>query len=309
VAPAFTVERSGSVASDGTLTTTERPCTGVNRSSLAIGLAGLLAGVAVLLAVVGLRQPVLWLPALASAAASYRLWDYGRERILAEGYGDAGPHDADGDADRERRRVGTEDWHNRGFEYRPEEEAAGTEAAEATETDDERDDWRWDGPFWHEGTETGAGTEADGGRTGERGSDPRAGDVGGRATAGDDPWRDRRGDEGANRWPGWEEWTGGGDRADDGGRPGGHGRRTRKDGTGRGRRGGRTRGTDRGATGQRQVSRRRRNAAAVLGVDPDAPPETVRAAYRDRVKEVHPDCGGSEEAFRRVRWAYELLRE
>jgi hypothetical protein len=302
VATAFTVERSGSVASDGTLTTTERPCTGVNRSSLAIGLAGLLAGVAVLLAVVGLRQPVLWLPAAASAAASYRLWDYGRERILAEGYGDAGPHDDDGDGDRERRRVGTEDWHNRGFEYR-EEGAAGTDP-----TDDERDGWHWDGPFWREGTDTGAETGADGGRTGHRGAGPRTGDPGGRTTAGDSR-RDRRGDEGTNRWPGWEEWTGGGDRADGGGRPGEHGRRATDDDAGSGRRGGRTRGTDRGATGQRQVSRRRRNAAAVLGVDPDARPEAVRAAYREQVKEVHPDCGGSEEAFRRVRWAYELLRE
>nr|WP_305794302.1 DnaJ domain-containing protein [Halomarina rubra] len=45
-----------------------------------------------------------------------------------------------------------------------------------------------------------------------------------------------------------------------------------------------------------------------MGVAPDAAPETVRAAYRERVKETHPDCGGDESAFRRVRWAYEQLR-
>jgi curved DNA-binding protein CbpA len=36
----------------------------------------------------------------------------------------------------------------------------------------------------------------------------------------------------------------------------------------------------------------------------------VRAAYRERVKEVHPDTeGGDEEAFKRVTRAYETLRE
>jgi ferredoxin len=42
----------------------------------------------------------------------------------------------------------------------------------------------------------------------------------------------------------------------------------------------------------------------VLGVDPGADPETVETAYRRRVKETHPDHGGSAEAFRRVRRAY-----
>jgi curved DNA-binding protein CbpA len=46
-----------------------------------------------------------------------------------------------------------------------------------------------------------------------------------------------------------------------------------------------------------------------LGVSPDASQEAVRDAYRDRVKEVHPDSGGDEEAFKRVNRAYETLRE
>ncbi len=45
----------------------------------------------------------------------------------------------------------------------------------------------------------------------------------------------------------------------------------------------------------------------VLGVDADADEQTVEQAYRRRAKEVHPDRGGSVEAFRRVREAYEQV--
>jgi len=41
-----------------------------------------------------------------------------------------------------------------------------------------------------------------------------------------------------------------------------------------------------------------------LGVSATAPAPEVKAAYRRRVKEVHPDHGGDEAAFRRVREAY-----
>lgn len=54
---------------------------------------------------------------------------------------------------------------------------------------------------------------------------------------------------------------------------------------------------------------RTREACDVLGVDVDATPEEVRAAYRKRVKDAHPDLGGDETTFKRVRWAYEYLRE
>jgi len=47
----------------------------------------------------------------------------------------------------------------------------------------------------------------------------------------------------------------------------------------------------------------------VLGIEPGADEEEVTRAYRRRVKEVHPDQGGSAEAFQAVREAYELLQE
>ena len=47
----------------------------------------------------------------------------------------------------------------------------------------------------------------------------------------------------------------------------------------------------------------------VLGVDPDADPETVERRYRELVKEVHPDAGGSAEEFKRVRDAYRAIVE
>jgi DnaJ-domain-containing protein 1 len=46
------------------------------------------------------------------------------------------------------------------------------------------------------------------------------------------------------------------------------------------------------------------DAFAVLGLSADASLEEVRSAYRERVKEVHPDQGGDERSFRRVREAY-----
>jgi hypothetical protein len=45
----------------------------------------------------------------------------------------------------------------------------------------------------------------------------------------------------------------------------------------------------------------------VLGVDRDATQAEIRAAYKDRLKEVHPDQGGSAEALERVQDAYEVL--
>lgn len=46
---------------------------------------------------------------------------------------------------------------------------------------------------------------------------------------------------------------------------------------------------------------------AVLGVGRDAGVEEVRAAYRVAAKRAHPDLGGSNEAFRRVRAAADIL--
>lgn len=45
----------------------------------------------------------------------------------------------------------------------------------------------------------------------------------------------------------------------------------------------------------------------ILGLDPSADDDEIIEAYRRRVKEVHPDQGGSREAFTEVRDAYEQL--
>ncbi|TKX79583.1 J domain-containing protein [Halorubrum sp. SD626R] len=49
-------------------------------------------------------------------------------------------------------------------------------------------------------------------------------------------------------------------------------------------------------------------AFAELDVDRDADADEVKRAYRERVKETHPDQGGDEESFRRVREAYATAR-
>jgi hypothetical protein len=50
-------------------------------------------------------------------------------------------------------------------------------------------------------------------------------------------------------------------------------------------------------------------AYAILGLPAGADTEAVRRAYRERVKEVHPDHGGDEAAFKRVRDAYDTARQ
>lgn len=46
-----------------------------------------------------------------------------------------------------------------------------------------------------------------------------------------------------------------------------------------------------------------------LGLSPSASDEAVRAAYRERIKSAHPDHGGDEETFRRIREAYTVALE
>jgi len=67
---------------------------------------------------------------------------------------------------------------------------------------------------------------------------------------------------------------------------------------------------------ERRATRERREAEAadaeayrVLGLDPAADDAAVEDAYREKVKEVHPDRGGDERAFREVREAYERLSD
>ncbi len=46
---------------------------------------------------------------------------------------------------------------------------------------------------------------------------------------------------------------------------------------------------------------------SVLGVEPDADQKSIRAAYRRRARQAHPDQGGSAEEFHRVQEAWETL--
>jgi len=50
-------------------------------------------------------------------------------------------------------------------------------------------------------------------------------------------------------------------------------------------------------------------ALSELGVSGDADIEEIRAAYRRRVKEAHPDQGGDEDEFKRVREAYATAKQ
>lgn len=51
-------------------------------------------------------------------------------------------------------------------------------------------------------------------------------------------------------------------------------------------------------------------AYRILDVEPDASQREVKRAYREKVKEVHPDAErGSERAFKQVTEAYESLQE
>lgn len=52
-----------------------------------------------------------------------------------------------------------------------------------------------------------------------------------------------------------------------------------------------------------------RAAFAILGVPPNATLREIKRAYREKVKEVHPDRGGDREDFQQVREAYTTARK
>jgi len=75
-----------------------------------------------------------------------------------------------------------------------------------------------------------------------------------------------------------------------------------------------TRGPGASDGGRRRASPRRApdeptraEAYDALGLEPDADEGEIKRAYREKVKEVHPDRGGDEAAFKRVTRAYERL--
>lgn len=54
---------------------------------------------------------------------------------------------------------------------------------------------------------------------------------------------------------------------------------------------------------------RDRSAYSLLGISASASMDEVQTAYRNRVKDVHPDHGGSAAEFRRLREAYTMAKE
>lgn len=51
------------------------------------------------------------------------------------------------------------------------------------------------------------------------------------------------------------------------------------------------------------------NLYDTLGVLPDATPEDIKAAYRARAKQHHPDAGGDAERFGEIQRAYDVLSD
>ena len=52
---------------------------------------------------------------------------------------------------------------------------------------------------------------------------------------------------------------------------------------------------------------KRSNSYEILGIDRDADEDEIKRAFRKKVLEVHPDKGGSNEEFIKIREAYECL--
>jgi len=99
-----------------------------------------------------------------------------------------------------------------------------------------------------------------------------------------------------------EDWT------PPGGRGGnGTGQRARANG-GPGGRGGARQQRQRRTAPSTSPTMGRKEAFRTLGLNADADEDAVKQAYREKVKEVHPDTdGGDEEAFKKVNRAYERL--
>jgi len=59
----------------------------------------------------------------------------------------------------------------------------------------------------------------------------------------------------------------------------------------------------------RRMKRPTYNPFDVLGVGIGASEQEVKKAYRDMAKQHHPDKGGSDEQFRRIQIAYEVIKK
>ena len=99
-------------------------------------------------------------------------------------------------------------------------------------------------------------------------------------------------------------------------RDGRRARRSRASQGGQGRRQGRQRQRRQTAGGRQRRQRVQSSGPSPaeaykrLGLDSDADQGTIKRAYREKVKEVHPDTdGGSEREFKQVQAAYETLTD
>ena len=250
------------------------------RTWFALGLAGLLGGVAVVSLFVGFGSPMVLGVAAVSAGGGLLAYRYARERMLDSVYAgvETGGRSARRATDDADGGGGDDQSHHSG------RRARATQATDGGETAADYDDWSWadsdpDDPFWSDDPEDW--------------EDPWEWEATDPEDAGANGWRrESRGSgrTGSERWSGWSGWTGGDGDATDGERD--HGRRD-----------------DRTAPEDHRRGPTAEEAYEALGVEPGADLEAVREAYRERAKETHPDLGGDPEAFIRVREAYERLRE
>jgi len=51
-----------------------------------------------------------------------------------------------------------------------------------------------------------------------------------------------------------------------------------------------------------------RDLYEILGVEQDADQDTIKRAYRRKARQLHPDAGGTEDGFKELTTAYEVLR-
>ena len=72
---------------------------------------------------------------------------------------------------------------------------------------------------------------------------------------------------------------------------------------------GRPPGTAGGASPEPSLEERLRAARKVLKVKKNASIEAITAAYRKLAKERHPDRGGTDDGFKELQQAYELLKK
>jgi hypothetical protein len=266
----------------------------VYRSWAGLAASGLLAGVAAVSLFAGFGTPWLLAVAVLSGVGSYLAYRYAADRMVQSVYasvGDPGVTDGGSAAAESPERAGTA-------------EAVDSTTAQSSPGDGAYDEWTWadvaaDDPFWSDDEDDW--------------EDPWEANTTDPSEASNGDWRKRRGTgDGSDRGRWWEQRDDPQGRRDGGGGAAGVSGGDREHGRWWERMGeeGAAGDAEEGPDDPETAADRTAAAYAVLGLEPGAGPEAVRAAYRERVKEAHPDTpGGGVEEFIRVREAYEYLRE